>query len=115
MSEGTVIAQQMRPVAERRPLVEHALVQLTLVRFREWSVIDEAAVESMMRGLDTIREQGGEVLYGGERKGGGCYVTPALVRAHPGGGRALTRFRTWWRLGWAARRTRGRESAVGPG
>src|SRR6266850_1246101 len=36
MSEGTVIAQQMRPAAERRPLVDHALVQLTLVRFREF-------------------------------------------------------------------------------
>src|SRR5437016_14001290 len=36
MSEGTVVAQQMRPAAERRPLVEHALVQLTLVRFREF-------------------------------------------------------------------------------
>jgi aldehyde dehydrogenase (NAD+) len=34
----------------------------------------------MMSGLDLIREQGGEVLYGGERLGG-CYVTPALVRA----------------------------------
>ena len=36
MSEGTVVAQQMRPAADRRPLVEHALVQLTLVRFREF-------------------------------------------------------------------------------
>ncbi len=36
MSEGTAVAQQMRPAAESRPLVEHALVQLTLVRFREF-------------------------------------------------------------------------------
>ena len=36
MSEGTVLAQQMRPAAERRPFVDHALVQLTLVRFREF-------------------------------------------------------------------------------
>src|SRR5260370_14675202 len=36
MSEGTVVAQQMRPAAERRPFVDHAIVQLTLVRFREF-------------------------------------------------------------------------------
>ncbi len=29
-----------------------------------------------------IREQGGEVLYGGERLEG-CFVEPALVKAHP--------------------------------
>lgn len=46
-------------------------------------LIDEAAVDHMMRGLEIIREQGGEVLYGGERRGG-CYVTPALVRAPAG-------------------------------
>src|ERR1700674_2992012 len=36
MSEGTVVAQQMRPAARRRPLVDHAIVQLTLVLFREF-------------------------------------------------------------------------------
>jgi len=36
MSEGSVLAQQMRPAAEPRPLADHALVQLTLVRFREF-------------------------------------------------------------------------------
>jgi len=46
-------------------------------------LIDSGAVDQMMRGLDTVREQGGEVLYGGERRGGN-YVTPALVRAHAG-------------------------------
>jgi len=45
-------------------------------------LIDEAAVEGMMRGIETIRQQGGEILWGGERRGG-CYVTPALVRARP--------------------------------
>jgi aldehyde dehydrogenase (NAD+) len=34
-----------------------------------------------MRGLDRIREQGGEVLYGGERLNG-CFVRPALVKAN---------------------------------
>ena len=36
MSEGTLLAHQMRPVTEGRRLSEHSLVQLTLVRFREF-------------------------------------------------------------------------------
>ena len=36
MSEGAVTAQELRPAAERRPFIENSLVQLTLVRFREF-------------------------------------------------------------------------------
>src|SRR5690242_5010504 len=36
MSEGATVVQRMRPAAESRPLLEHASVQLTLVRFREF-------------------------------------------------------------------------------
>jgi ABC-type multidrug transport system permease subunit len=36
MSEGTVAVQEMRPAAESRALIENSLVQLTLVRFREF-------------------------------------------------------------------------------
>src|SRR5947207_4656495 len=36
MSEGTLLARQMRPVADGRRLSDHSLVQLTLVRFREF-------------------------------------------------------------------------------
>jgi ABC-type multidrug transport system permease subunit len=36
MSEATVLVQKMRPMAERRLLIEHSLAQLTLVRFREF-------------------------------------------------------------------------------
>jgi len=36
----------------------------------------------MQTGLHTIREQGGEILYGGSRLGG-CYVEPCIVRATP--------------------------------
>src|SRR5712692_7918328 len=38
MSEGTLASavRELRPAAEQRPLVEHSLVQLTLVRFREF-------------------------------------------------------------------------------
>jgi aldehyde dehydrogenase (NAD+) len=45
-------------------------------------LIDEGAVENMMRGLDRIREQGGELIYGGKRISG-CFVEPTLVRARP--------------------------------
>jgi aldehyde dehydrogenase (NAD+) len=43
-------------------------------------LIDEDAVNNMMRGLDRIREQGGEVVYGGKRLHGN-YVEPTLVKA----------------------------------
>jgi aldehyde dehydrogenase (NAD+) len=44
-------------------------------------LINEGAVQGMMSGLERIREQGGEILHGG-RPLGGCFVEPALVRAH---------------------------------
>jgi aldehyde dehydrogenase (NAD+) len=43
-------------------------------------LIDERAVENMMRGLRTIRKQGGKVIYGGNRLSG-CFVEPALATA----------------------------------
>jgi aldehyde dehydrogenase (NAD+) len=45
-------------------------------------LVNRRAVDDMMDGLRRIREQGGEVLFGGERMMG-CYVQPALVRARP--------------------------------
>jgi aldehyde dehydrogenase (NAD+) len=45
-------------------------------------LIDREAVDNMMRGLDRIRDQGGEVLYGGSRLKD-CFVEPTIVRAHP--------------------------------
>ena len=46
-------------------------------------LIDTEAVERMLRALDTIRGQGGEVIRGGQRQsaGAGCFVEPTLVRA----------------------------------
>jgi aldehyde dehydrogenase (NAD+) len=44
-------------------------------------LVNRRAVDDMMDGLRRIREQGGEVLFGGEALGG-CFVQPALVRAH---------------------------------
>ena len=46
-------------------------------------LIDEAAVDHMMHGIERIREQGGEVLTGGKRLHG-CFVEPAIVKSHPG-------------------------------
>ncbi len=48
-------------------------------------LVSRSAVEDMMQGLERIREEGGEVLYGGGKLDlpGGCYVEPALVRARP--------------------------------
>ncbi|HZU25877.1 MAG TPA: aldehyde dehydrogenase family protein [Bryobacteraceae bacterium] len=46
-------------------------------------LVDRGAVEHMMRSLERIRAEGGEVIFGG-RELGGCYVEPALVRARPG-------------------------------
>ncbi|MBI3472420.1 MAG: aldehyde dehydrogenase family protein [Candidatus Solibacter usitatus] len=43
-------------------------------------LVNAAAVEGMMRGLEQIRAQGGEVLYGGNRLQGN-FVEPTLVRA----------------------------------
>jgi aldehyde dehydrogenase (NAD+) len=46
-------------------------------------LIDADAVAIMMRALDDIREQGGEVLIGGVRLNtGDCYVAPTVVRSH---------------------------------
>ncbi|MBX9603793.1 MAG: aldehyde dehydrogenase family protein [Bryobacteraceae bacterium] len=49
-------------------------------------LIDPQAVDQMMWALNEAREQGGQVLCGGDRlnTGGGCFVTPAIVRANPG-------------------------------
>ena len=45
-------------------------------------LISTDAVAQMQRGLATIRQQGGEVLFGGEPLEG-CYVRPCLVKAPP--------------------------------
>ena len=44
-------------------------------------LIHERAVENMMHALRTIQEQGGEVIYGGQRLSG-CFVEPTLVQSN---------------------------------
>jgi aldehyde dehydrogenase (NAD+) len=51
-------------------------------------LIDKGAVAQMQSALTKAREQGGEILFGGEVLTGlgyesGCYVRPAIVRARP--------------------------------
>jgi len=46
-------------------------------------LIDEDAVDNMMRGLAAIQEQGGKILTGGNRLQG-CFVEPTIVHALPG-------------------------------
>jgi aldehyde dehydrogenase (NAD+) len=46
-------------------------------------LVSRDAVSDMLRGLETIQQQGGEILYGG-RHLGGSFVEPALVRVKPG-------------------------------
>jgi aldehyde dehydrogenase (NAD+) len=51
-------------------------------------MVDRGGVEMMMAAIETIKKQGGEVIYGGNRiEGedypGGCYVEPTLVLAKP--------------------------------
>ena len=45
-------------------------------------LIDRQSVDAMTQALDRIRQEGGEILFGGATKGG-CFVEPALVKAHP--------------------------------
>ncbi|HNV70949.1 MAG TPA: aldehyde dehydrogenase family protein [Candidatus Ozemobacteraceae bacterium] len=46
-------------------------------------LVDKAALETMMKAIDTIKQQGGRVRVGGEPipRLGACYVTPCLVEA----------------------------------
>jgi aldehyde dehydrogenase (NAD+) len=62
--------------AYRQVRIGHPLDEKTMVG----PLVNRRAVDDMMDGLRRIREQGGEVLYGGEAIDG-CYVRPALVRA----------------------------------
>ena len=56
------------------PLDEHTIMG---------PLINRRAVEDMLDGLRRVRQQGGEILFGGEALEG-CYVQPTLVRAQPG-------------------------------
>ncbi len=44
-------------------------------------LVDQGAIETMLAAIETVKAQGGKVLYGGEKlpHAGGCYITPCLV------------------------------------
>src|SRR5262245_58009141 len=51
-------------------------------------LIDQQAVDNVLHSIKRLKEEGGEVLYGGERLNGdkypgGCYMTPCLANARP--------------------------------
>ncbi len=46
------------------------------------TLVNQRSVSDMMEGLETVRQQGGEVIYGGRRLDG-CFVEPTLVKAKP--------------------------------
>ena len=51
-------------------------------------LIDKGAVDMVQRSIQRLKDEGGEVLYGGERlegekHPGGCYMTPCLANAKP--------------------------------
>ena len=51
-------------------------------------LIDRQAVDAVLHSIDRLKQEGGEVLYGGERLDGekytgGCYMTPCLTNARP--------------------------------
>jgi aldehyde dehydrogenase (NAD+) len=45
-------------------------------------LIDRSAVDAMRAALERIRNEGGEIIFGGQELGG-CFVQPALVKARP--------------------------------
>src|SRR6202035_175715 len=51
-------------------------------------MIDKAAVDAVQQSIQRLKDEGGEVLYGGERLDGeqfkgGCYMKPCLATARP--------------------------------
>jgi aldehyde dehydrogenase (NAD+) len=47
-------------------------------------LVNESAIDDMMKALDAAKKQGGEIIYGGKRiHGPGFFVEPTIVKAHP--------------------------------
>jgi aldehyde dehydrogenase (NAD+) len=84
-----IVHESMLPVLEGRLVAAYGSLRIgnplepdTLMG----PLIDRAAVEAMQAALERLKQEGGEVVYGGELRNGrkhpgGCYVTPALARA----------------------------------
>ena len=50
-------------------------------RYLMGPLVDAAAVDTMLAAIETVKAQGGRILYGGEKlpHAGGCYVTPCIA------------------------------------
>jgi aldehyde dehydrogenase (NAD+) len=84
-----IVHESMLPVLEGRLVAAYRSLRIgnplepdTLMG----PLIDRAAVDAMQAALERLKQEGGEVVYGGELRNGrkhpgGCYVTPALARA----------------------------------
>ena len=67
------LAAAYKQVAIGNPLDDHTLMG---------PLVNKRAVDDMMEGLAIVRQQGGEIIYGGKQLGG-CFVEPTLVKARP--------------------------------
>ena len=102
---GAIGTAGQRCTTTRRVIVEGTVYDRFVTRLREHyarvtignpldpgclmgPLVDRSAVEVMMNALETVRRQGGTILWGGERlqghgHEGGCYVSPAVAEVEP--------------------------------
>jgi aldehyde dehydrogenase (NAD+) len=100
---GAVGTAGQRCTSTRRTIVQESirnqLVEKLIAAYRQVSIgnpleqgtlmgplINTSAVETMMSAIKRIKEEGGEILFGGQRLPGdrypgGCYVTPCIAAA----------------------------------
>jgi aldehyde dehydrogenase (NAD+) len=100
---GAVGTAGQRCTTTRRIIVQESirdeLVEKLIAAYRQVTIgdpleadtlmgplVEPGAVDIMMSAIGTIKEQGGEILYGGqkldgEKYSGGCYVTPCIAAA----------------------------------
>ena len=85
LAAAAILAESIAPKITERLLAAYGQIRIgdprdpgTLLG----PLIDREAVDNMMRGLERIREQGGQVLYGGRHLHDN-FVEPTIVRAHP--------------------------------
>ncbi len=98
---GAVGTAGQRCTSTRRVIVQesirHELVEKLIAAYRQVVIgnplepstlmgplIDTSAADTMISAIKTIKDQGGEILYGGqkldgEKHPGGCYVTPCIA------------------------------------
>jgi aldehyde dehydrogenase (NAD+) len=84
-----IVHESVREIFEKRLLAAYRGLRIGNPLQRETvmgPLIDQTAVESMMQAIERVKQEGGTILYGGERLGGndytgGCYVMPCIAAA----------------------------------